>query len=148
MLQQERQKLLSTLARSELKDIQQHWQDSIENYQFEKIRPVETGMVMAVARAGAGGEPFNLGEVTVSRCALRLPSGETGVGYVCGRNTRHAEHIALLDALAQTRQQRDLIFSRVIQPLQRILQQKKMQQQAQTDKTKVEFFTMVRGESE
>jgi alpha-D-ribose 1-methylphosphonate 5-triphosphate synthase subunit PhnG len=37
------------------------------------LRAPETGLMMVQGRAGGTGERFNLGEVTVTRCALRLP---------------------------------------------------------------------------
>jgi alpha-D-ribose 1-methylphosphonate 5-triphosphate synthase subunit PhnG len=146
MAQPTRQQLLSTLAHSRLNDIQALWQDQVDDIAFEFIRQPECGMVMAVGRAGSSGEPFNLGEVTVSRCAVRLPGGETGFGYVKGRDTNHALHIALLDALAQTRIHRDQILDGICRPLQKKLQSKKAEQQARVDKTRVDFFTMIRGE--
>jgi alpha-D-ribose 1-methylphosphonate 5-triphosphate synthase subunit PhnG len=142
----DRQTLLSVLARSKLMDIKKHWQDKPENYSYETIRPPQTGMVMSVARAGSSGEPFNLGEVSVTRCAIRLDSGETGVGYVTGSNKDHALHIAVIDALAQTEDQQQSLEYEVIRPLQKSLQLLHKQRKEKADATKVDFFTMVRGE--
>jgi alpha-D-ribose 1-methylphosphonate 5-triphosphate synthase subunit PhnG len=103
-------------------------------------------MVMAVARTEAKGEPFNLGEVSVTRCALRLSNGETGIGYVMGSNKEHALYVAMLDAIAQQPDQYEAINSGLIQPLQQKLLQTHQKQQQKTDKTRVDFFTMVRGE--
>src|SRR3546814_16146802 len=63
-------------------------------------------MVMVRARAGGTGEQFNLGQMTVTRCALKLAGGDAtpscvGLGYVQGRSTRHAELAAVSDALLQ-----------------------------------------------
>ena len=43
------------------------------------LRRPETGLMMVEARTGGTGQRFNLGEVTVTRCALRLPeaNGQT-----------------------------------------------------------------------
>ena len=144
--EQGRKTLLSVLAKSKLNDIKTYWQDTLENQSYQTIRPPQTGMVMAVARAGSSGEPFNLGEVSVTRCAIRLDSGETGVGYVTGSNKDHALHIAVIDALAQVKDQQQPLQCEVIKPLQEKLQRLKMQQQEKADATKVDFFTMVRGE--
>lgn len=143
-----RQKLLSTLAKSSLDDIERLWDSSLDQHQFEFLRRPEAGMVMAVGRAGGSGEPFNLGEVSVTRCALRLPSGETGIGYVSGRDFRHAKTIALIDALAQQPEQQAAYTRALVEPLQRILAQKSATGQQQANRTRVEFFTLVRGESE
>ncbi len=141
-----RQIRLSTLAKSELKNIQSLWQNSIDDFDFEFIRQLESGMVMMTARSGGTGEPFNLGEVSISRCAIRLNTGETGIGYVQGRNKQHAIHIALIDALAQSKEHSESILQDVIQPLQLILQQQQNKQKVEANKSKVDFFTMVRGE--
>jgi len=144
--EQGRKTLLSVLAKSKLNDIKTCWQDTLENQSYQTIRPPQTGMVMAVARAGSSGEPFNLGEVSVTRCAIRLDSGETGVGYVTGNSKDHALHIAVIDALSQTEDQQQPLQRDVIKPLQKKLQLLKKQQQEKADATKVDFFTMVRGE--
>jgi len=85
-----RQKLMSILALSELKDIKRHWGYSVDNFDFNYLRKPEVGMVMAVGRVGSTGEPFNIGEITVTRCALKLDCGIVGVGYLRGRNEEHA----------------------------------------------------------
>ena len=147
--QQQRQQLLSTLARSTFSDIETLWNGNPVKHGYRHIRKPETGMVMAVARAGGNGEPFNMGEVTVSRCTLRLDSGETGFGYVRGRNLKHAETIALIDALGQKQDDDSRhIFDELLPGLQQLLENKNQQKQSDAEKTRVDFFTMVRGESE
>lgn len=148
MQTQQRQQLLTTLAKSSLSDIKRFWQQSPDEYDYETIREPHTGMVMAVARAESRGEPFNLGEVSVSRCALRLSSGEMGVGYVMGRNCEHALYVAILDALAQNSNQYEVILQQVIKPLQCEIENKRLKQKRETAQTKVDFLTMVRGEDD
>ncbi len=143
---QQRQQLISVLAKSSLQDIKQCWDHSIDEYEYSTLRQPQTGMVMAVARTEAKGEPFNLGEVSVTRCALRLNNGETGIGYVMGSNKEHALYVAILDAIAQQPNQYEAINSTVVQPLQQKLLQAHQKQQQKTDTTRVDFFTMVRGE--
>ncbi len=143
---QQRQQLISVLAKSSLQDIKQCWGHSLDDYEYNTLRQPQTGMVMAVARTEAKGEPFNLGEVSVTRCALRLSSGETGIGYVMGSNKEHALHVAILDAVAQQQNQYAEIHTQVIQPLQQKLLQTHKAQQQKTDTSRVDFFTMVRGE--
>lgn len=145
-MQSIRQQRLSILAKSDLNAIKALWSVQLSDFDFEFIRKAESGMVMMTARAGGTGDPFNLGEVSVSRCAVRLKSGETGVGYVKGRNHQHAIHIAIIDALAQTREHAKTIQSQLIHPLHKALQQRHNQQLDKANKSKVEFFTMVRGE--
>ena len=69
----------------------------------EELREPENGLVMVRGRIGGDGAPFNLGEATVTRAAVRLSSGEVGFGYVLGRDREKARLIALCDALVQSR---------------------------------------------
>ena len=55
------------------------------------MRGPETGLVMVRGRAGGSGSPFNLGEMTVTRCTVRLESGAAGHAYIAGRDERRAE---------------------------------------------------------
>ena len=50
------------------------------------IRAPEIGAVMVRGRVGGAGDAFNLGEMTVTRCSLRLACGAVGHGYVQGRD--------------------------------------------------------------
>lgn len=68
---------------------------------WQRLRGPETGMVMVRGRMGGEGRAFNLGEMTVSRCAVVLPDGRVGHAYLAGRDHRRAELAALLDALTQ-----------------------------------------------
>jgi alpha-D-ribose 1-methylphosphonate 5-triphosphate synthase subunit PhnG len=143
---EQRQNLLSTLAKSSLKDIQSCWHHSPDDYQFKTIRPPQTGMVMAVARTETTGDPFNLGEVSVTRCALRLESGETGFGYSMGSDKEQVLHIALIDALAQVEGNFDQLTIEVITPLKQKITDRQKRQKALADTTKVDFVTIIRGE--
>ena len=83
----------------------------------ETVRAAECGLVMLQGRVGGDGAPFNVGEATVSRAAVRLPSGETGVGYVLGRDREKAQLVALCDALVQSERYRDLVEAHVVAPI-------------------------------
>ena len=109
------------------------------------LRAPETGSVMVRGRTGGTGAPFNLGEITVTRCTLRLASGEIGHGNVQGRSKQDAEAVAMVDALMQTGKA-DLLRRDVISPLQLEESDRKAARAAKAAATKVEFFTMVRGE--
>ena len=110
------------------------------------IRAPESGLVMLRGRVGGDGAPFNLGEATVSRAAGRLASGETGFGYVLGRDRDKAELIALCDALVQHEQFRDGVESKVVAPIRGQRDAARSRKAEQVAATKVEFFTLVRGE--
>ena len=64
----------------------------------EDLRAPETGLVMVRGRIGGDGRPFNAGEATVTRAAVRLPGGETGFAYHLGRDRARARLAAILDA--------------------------------------------------
>ena len=112
----------------------------------QDLREPENGLVMLRGRVGGDGAPFNLGEATVSRAAVRLASGEVGFGYTLGRNSEKARLIALCDALVQSRDFGAAVERDVIAPLREQLMVRRKQQAEQTAATKVDFYTMVRGE--
>lgn len=69
-----------------------------------------------------------------------------GFGYVAGRSHRHAEIAAVCDALMQHPQWQPQVQTNVIDPLQAIAERQNQQTQRQGQTTKVDFFTLVRGE--
>ncbi|WP_136683639.1 phosphonate C-P lyase system protein PhnG [Falsirhodobacter xinxiangensis] len=108
-------------------------------------RPPEIGAVMVRGRAGGTGTPFNLGEMTVTRCALRLEGGDVGHAYVQGRDKHHATRAAIVDALMQG-PQAGAIHDAVLTPLADAETARRKMRAEKAAATKVEFFTMVRGE--
>lgn len=111
------------------------------------LRPPETGLMMVQGRAGGTGERFNLGEVTVTRCALRVnkPSGnQVGVAYVLGRTHKHARLAALADALLQDPVHRDQLDTQLLQPIRQAIARQREQRAASAATSKVEFFTVAR----
>jgi alpha-D-ribose 1-methylphosphonate 5-triphosphate synthase subunit PhnG len=113
---------------------------------YEKLREAENGLVMLRGRVGGDGAPFNLGEATVSRAAVRLSTGEVGFGYTLGRDADKALMIALCDAMVQSREFADVVETKVIAPLHAARIAGRKHKAAQTAATKVNFYTMVRGE--
>jgi alpha-D-ribose 1-methylphosphonate 5-triphosphate synthase subunit PhnG len=111
------------------------------------IRAAEIGMVMLRARTGGTGDAFNLGEASVTRCALRLAGGPLGVGYTLGRNRRKAELIALFDALLQEPQRHADLQREVIAPLAAAQANQRDSASRASAQSRVEFFTFVRGET-
>jgi len=135
---------MSVLAHSSVADIAACL-EQIALPAYEHVREAETGLVMVCGRVGGDGAPFNLGEATVSRSAVRIKSGEVGFGYTLGRDKHKAQLIALCDALLQS----DLaatVDAKVIAPLQAAVLANREQEAARTAATKVDFYTMVRGE--
>lgn len=109
------------------------------------LRAPEIGSVMVQGRIGGTGAPFNLGEITVTRCSLRIASGAVGHAYVQGRDRDHALRAALIDALMQT-EAAEVLRVRCLAPLARDEAARRQVAAEKAAATKVEFFTMVRGE--
>ncbi|MBC3908496.1 phosphonate C-P lyase system protein PhnG [Undibacterium umbellatum] len=143
--QQERARWMSILAKAPAAELAASVQQFGELPSYLWLRKPETGLAMVRARTGGSGSQFNLGEMSVTRCALRLATGETGVAYVAGRDQRHAEWAAIFDALMQG-EHGPAVETNIIKPLEALLQQKREQLQAEAQATRVEFMTMVRGE--
>jgi alpha-D-ribose 1-methylphosphonate 5-triphosphate synthase subunit PhnG len=101
---------------------------------------------MVRGRIGGDGAPFNLGEATVSRAAVRLSTGEVGFGYTLGRDRQKARMIALCDALVQSDEFADAVESQVIAPLRTRMISERNRTAAETAATRVDFYTLVRGE--
>jgi alpha-D-ribose 1-methylphosphonate 5-triphosphate synthase subunit PhnG len=101
---------------------------------------------MVQGRAGGTGARFNVGEMTVTRCTVALADGRVGHAYVGGRNGRHAERAAALDAMLQDPGRRPVLEAGVIAPLQARQEAQRAAARARATGTRVDFFTMVRGE--
>ena len=138
---------LSVLAKSSCLDIEETLADH-DLPDVEMLRPAETGLVMVRGRAGGNGQRFNLGEIPVTRCSVRSTTGHVGHGYVQGRDKIHAELAATLDAALQEPGRRAALTEAVIEPLATALDAQKKDIEAKAAATKVDFFTMARGESE
>ena len=112
------------------------------------LRRPETGLMMVQGRAGGTGERFNLGEITVTRCALRLAGAPTeapvGVAYVLGRSHRQAQLAAVADALLQDPAQRDRLEAELLNPVRQHLQQQQAQRRERAQTTQVDFLTVAR----
>jgi len=113
---------------------------------YVELRPVETGLVMLQGRIGGDGAAFNLGEATVTRATVRIPSGEVGFSYVLGRDRYKARLAALCDALWQNPSSRESVERYVLAPIKAHQESERARQRAQTAATRVDFFTLVRGE--
>ncbi|PZQ99839.1 MAG: phosphonate C-P lyase system protein PhnG [Cereibacter sphaeroides] len=111
------------------------------------LRAPEVGAVMVRGRTGATGAAFNLGEMTVTRCSLRLASGEVGHAYVQGRDRGHATRAAVVDALMQGARA-EVVRAGVLAPLAAEETARRETRAAKAAATKVEFFTLVRGEDQ
>jgi alpha-D-ribose 1-methylphosphonate 5-triphosphate synthase subunit PhnG len=143
--QARRRAAMAVLAHSEAAEISGHL-GAIALPAHANLREPENGLVMVRGRIGGDGAPFNLGEATVSRAAVRLSTGEVGFGYTLGRDREKAQMIALCDAMVQSEQFADIVEARVIAPLRAAVIAARNQEAAETAATRVDFYTLVRGE--
>lgn len=139
-----RQRWIGILARARFDELNRH-QAALCDTDLQMIRAPEIGMTLVRGRMGGTGAAFNLGEMTVTRCVVRLADGRTGYSYLAGRDKRHAELAALADAHLQGPRQ-SWWLDELIEPLAQAQAMRRAQQDAETAATKVEFFTLVRGE--
>ena len=137
---------MGVLARARLVDLEDHWKSAQNGTDYDFLRAPETGLVMVQGRAGGNGQRFNLGEISVTRCSVQLPDGVVGHAYVAGRDKRRAELAAAFDALLQIPVRRQEIYARVIQPLAGKYTAAREQRSRKAAATKVDFYTLVRGE--
>ncbi|MDB5529805.1 MAG: phnG [Devosia sp.] len=136
---------LNALAAADANALTAAWSNWSDKPDFKPVRGPETGLVMVRGRAGGGGAPFNLGEASVSRATVRLESGEIGHGYCLGRDLDKARLIAVFDALFQ----RDpaTVETWILAPLRAGATAADTKRKQETAATKVNFFTMVRGDN-
>jgi alpha-D-ribose 1-methylphosphonate 5-triphosphate synthase subunit PhnG len=143
--QAQRKAAMAVLAQATAAEIADHLA-AIALPVHENLREAENGLVMVRGRIGGDGVPFNLGEATVSRAAVRLASGEVGFGYTLGRDREKARLIALCDALVQSDEFAGHLETNVIAPLRAAMLARRHQKAAEAAATRVDFYTMVRGE--
>jgi alpha-D-ribose 1-methylphosphonate 5-triphosphate synthase subunit PhnG len=141
----QRQAAMAVLAHSAATDIACHL-GTIALPVHENLREAENGLVMVRGRVGGDGAPFNLGEATVSRAAVRLATGEVGFGYTLGRDRDKARMIALCDALVQSDEFAGAVEARVLAPLRAAIVSRRKAKAAEAAATRVAFYTLVRGE--
>lgn len=160
-----RQTWMATLAKANSQDLEGQFQRLVAQADralpdYHLLRSPEVGLAMVRGRAGGTGQQFNLGEMTLTRCVVQLSASSlatpepdrdtstsiTGFGYVAGRSARHAELAAVCDALLQQPDWYAAVQQHIVQPLQAIAQERQAKQERQTESTRVNFFTLLRGE--
>jgi alpha-D-ribose 1-methylphosphonate 5-triphosphate synthase subunit PhnG len=137
---------MAVLAHARAEEIEQGLRAVIDPPDYADLRAPETGLVMLRGRIGGDGAPFNLGEATVTRAAVQIASGEVGIAYILGRDEKKARLSAICDALWQSKHYRDAVERRVLAPIRTRLDAERARERAKTAATRVDFFTLVRGE--
>lgn len=141
-----RRDMLAVAVRAKRAELELSLQQTWPDLAVTDLRPAQSGLVMLRGRIGGDGAPFNLGEASMSRAAVALETGEIGYGHVLGRDTALARMIAVVDALWQRDFDRTRIEQSVLAPIRARLRREMDTEQGKTAATRVDFFTLVRGE--
>jgi alpha-D-ribose 1-methylphosphonate 5-triphosphate synthase subunit PhnG len=141
-----RQQRMAVLARGDARQLAEGWASLGIDPEFELVRGPETGLIALRGRMGGGGAPFNFGEATATRATVRLGDGTVGHAIALGRDAGRVKLAAVIDALAQDEAMAERIDAAIIAPLQEALDARDRRRAAETAATRVDFFTMVRGE--
>lgn len=115
---------------------------------YELIRTPESGLMQIQARMGGTGNRFFAGDTTLTRAVVRLKSGTLGYSYLLGRNKRHAEQCAVIDALLQEQTHFQNLMETLIRPLEAERDAEITARRAEVNASRVDFFTLVRGDNE
>lgn len=140
-----RREWLSVLAKAQPAELIAAWDALDARPGYQALRAPELGLVLVRGRMGGMGDAFNLGEMTVTRAAVRLKSGETGLAYVAGRERRHAEIAAAVDAMMQSEALRPQVEAPVVGRLRQAQDERRTLAARKAAATTVDFFTMVTG---
>lgn len=143
---EDRRHWMGVLAKASPQSLEALFDTISERPEFRYLRPPETGMVMVRGRQDDDAVPFNIGEMTVTRCSVEIAGGFVGTAYVMGCDRDHARRAALMDAMLQTPSRRKSLMANVIGPLAERRRQRQAERNRDTASTRVEFFTMTRGE--
>lgn len=140
-----RRRWMGVLAKAAPDEIAAAWSRLGPIPAYDLLRRAETGLVMVRGRTGGDGAPFNLGEMTVTRCSVRLADGLVGHAWIAGRRPDHAERAAVIDALLQDPAHCPDIEPEVVR-LETLQAARRDEAARKAAATRVDFFTMVRGE--
>jgi alpha-D-ribose 1-methylphosphonate 5-triphosphate synthase subunit PhnG len=145
---EERCVAMAAAARADLEELAKPLLRLWPDLDIRELRTPEIGLVMLRGRVGGDGAAFNLGEATVTRAVVELAGGHRGYGQRLGRNPKAARLAAIIDALWQKTSERERVETEVLEPIRRRLAAEKLRAHAETAATKVDFFTLVRGDPE
>lgn len=142
-----RKKVAHLLARALPQELEQALQTTAGDETVTPLRGPETGLVMLRGRIGGGGANFNLGETTVSRASVKLSDGLVGHGHCLGTDRKKAQMIAIFDALFQRPAMAEKLEKALLSGVRRRVESESTKQAEETAATRVDFFTMVRGDN-
>jgi len=145
--QEERKQWMKELSLAPFDKLSKLWEVFSDKPSYKHLRATESGLVQVRGKLGNTGDRFNMGDVTMTRASVALENGLNGFAYVQGRNKQHADIAAVIDALLQS----DLapaVNELILSPLNQARIERRRTETEQILKTKVDFFTLVRGEDE
>jgi len=145
-MQRARQRWMRIMAQGPFEELARYYADLKNIPAHECVKGPETGTYMLTGRIAGTGDPFHFGEVTVTRCIVRTKEGFTGVAYILGKNLEHARLAALLDAMLQNPDRRNEVERRIVRPIEKNQKKRIYDQRRRVAATRVNFFTMARGE--
>jgi alpha-D-ribose 1-methylphosphonate 5-triphosphate synthase subunit PhnG len=141
-----RKRVAGLLARASREELTGAWDALATKPVYSPVRGPETGLVMVRGRIGGGGGPFNLGEATVTRATVLLASGLAGHAHALGTDKPKVRLAAIFDALWQDDDTRRFVEDVILTPVEARIAEEDRQQAEETAATRVDFFTMVRGD--
>ncbi len=141
-----RESWIGLLAGADPADLESALEELNTGWDYALIAGPETGMLMVQAKADGSNSRFNLGELTVSKCILEIQGKYLGTGWVMGSDLRHAELAALFDGLLQDPAHHDQLMETLVPRLEEKQRMKTKALLKDASDTKVEFFTLKRGE--
>lgn len=142
----DRQHWMAVLANANFQDLYKHWQALNLDPVCEIVRGPEVGLAKLQGRIGGTGERFNVADTLISRATIRLQDGTLGFAYLRGRAKQHALLAAMVDALLQQTEHGERLMELLIKPLFALQEQVYLQKQQKAATSKVDFFTLIRGE--
>ena len=108
------------------------------------IAEPEVGIVTVRSRISGNGAKFNIGDACVTKCEVLLDQQTKGYATVLGGRARRAKLVAILDA-AMAAQIGEPLFT-MVQQLAEAQVLRVAHRRFKAAETKVDFFTMVRGD--
>ena len=141
-----RQRAAALLARATSDELNAAWDKLSDKPEVRPVRGPETGLVMVRGRIGGGGDPFNLGEATVTRATILLGSGTAGHAHALGTDKTKVRMAAIFDALWQEGPTQVFVETEILGRIEARIAEEDRRKAEETAATRVDFFTMVRGE--
>jgi alpha-D-ribose 1-methylphosphonate 5-triphosphate synthase subunit PhnG len=141
-----RKKRMAVLARSSAARLKELWSVIGLDPAYAMLRGPEFGLVMLRGRVGGTGQAFNLGEASVTRATVKLEDGSVGHAMMLGRDAAKAKLSAVIDALCCDGEVAARIDAALIGPLNSELDEADAMSRRETAATRVDFFTVARGE--